>query len=89
MYWPAAPVPGTLEADAVAEITLNALGKGPMIIPGVINKAGHFILARLLSRKAAIAAVSAERACPEATGVACQEPAGYNCVEIALLDVYL
>ena len=48
------PAPGTLEASVVAEQTLNALGKGPIIIPGVINKIGRFILTRLLPRKAAI-----------------------------------
>jgi uncharacterized protein len=48
------PAPGTLEANEVAEQTLNALGRGPIIIPGVINKIGRFILTRLLSRKAAI-----------------------------------
>jgi short-subunit dehydrogenase len=52
------PAPGTLEASEVAEQTLNALGKGPVIIPGAINKAGRFILARVLSRKAAIAIMS-------------------------------
>ncbi|MDW7656606.1 MAG: SDR family NAD(P)-dependent oxidoreductase [Bacillota bacterium] len=46
--------PGTLAANKVAEHTLNALGGGPVVIPGVINKVGRFILARLLSRKAAI-----------------------------------
>lgn len=48
------PAPGTMKADAVAEQTLNALGEGPIIIPGAINKIGRFILSRLLSRKAAI-----------------------------------
>lgn len=46
--------PGTLNAGEVAEQTLNALGKGPIIIPGAVNKIGRFILARILSRKAAI-----------------------------------
>jgi len=46
--------PGTMPADEVAKRTLNALGKGPVIIPGVINKTGRFILTRLLGRKAAI-----------------------------------
>jgi len=50
--------PGTMEAGAVAEQTLNALGKGPVIIPGVINKIGNFILMRLLSRRAAIEIMS-------------------------------
>jgi uncharacterized protein len=48
------PAPGTLEASEVAEKTLDALGRGPIIVPGVINKVGHFILTRLLSKKAAI-----------------------------------
>ena len=48
------PALGALEANEVAEQTLNALGRGPIIIPGVINKIGHFILTRLLSEKAAI-----------------------------------
>jgi uncharacterized protein len=48
------PAPGMLKASQVAEQTLNALGRGPIIIPGAINKIGHFILTRLLSRKAAI-----------------------------------
>ena len=50
--------PGTLKARKVAEQTLNALGRGPIIIPGVINKIGRFILTRVLSRKAAIHTMS-------------------------------
>ena len=52
------PAPGTLEASEVALQTLNALGRGPIIIPGVINKFGRFILTRVLSRKAAIKIMS-------------------------------
>jgi uncharacterized protein len=52
------PALGTLEANEVAEQTLNALGRGPIIIPGAINKVGRFILMRLLSRKAAINTMS-------------------------------
>jgi short-subunit dehydrogenase len=48
------PAPGTLTADEVAEQTLNALGRGPIIVPGAINKAGRFVLTRLMSRRAAI-----------------------------------
>jgi short-subunit dehydrogenase len=48
------PALGTLDANEVAEQTLNALGRGPIVIPGVINKIGRFVLTRLLSRKAAI-----------------------------------
>lgn len=50
----AKPAPGALEADEVAEQTLKALGKGPIVIPGMVNKIGRFLLTRMLSRKAAI-----------------------------------
>ena len=50
----AKPAPGTLEADKVAEQTLKALGNGPIIVPGVINKIGRFMLTRVLSIKTAI-----------------------------------
>jgi len=46
--------PGTKTAGEVAEQTLNYLGRGPIVIPGAINKIARFILTRLLSRKAAI-----------------------------------
>jgi short-subunit dehydrogenase len=51
----AKPAPGTLEAKVVAEQTLNALGKGPIFVPGAVNKLARFVLMRLLSRRAAIA----------------------------------
>ena len=51
----AKPAPGTLEAKDVAEQTLNALGKGPVVVPGSVNKLARFVLMRLLSRRAAIA----------------------------------
>lgn len=50
--------PGTLAASEVAEQTLNALGRGPIIIPGITNKIGRFVLTRVLSRKAAIGIMS-------------------------------
>ena len=54
----AKPAPGTLEAREVAEQTLRALGKGPIVIPGAVNKLARFMLTRLLSRRAAIAIMS-------------------------------
>jgi uncharacterized protein len=54
----AKPAPGTLEAKEVAEQTLNALGKGPIVVPGAVNKVARFLLMRLLSRRAAIAIMS-------------------------------
>lgn len=46
--------PGTLAARDVAERTLKALGRGPLVVPGTTNKIGRFVLTRLLSRRAAI-----------------------------------
>ncbi len=46
--------PGTMQAAKVAEITLDALGRGPIIVPGAVNKIGRFALMRLLSRRAAV-----------------------------------
>lgn len=46
--------PGTLDAGKVAVDALNALGKGPAIIPGFTNKVVHFFMARLFPRTLAI-----------------------------------
>lgn len=46
--------PGTLDAQTVADQTLNALGKGPSIIPGWTNRLASFLMSRLLPRKTAI-----------------------------------
>lgn len=54
----AKPAPGTLAAAVVAEQALKALGKGPVVVPGAVNKLGRFVLTRLLSRRAAIALMS-------------------------------
>jgi uncharacterized protein len=54
----ARPAPGTMRADDVAEHALNALGRGPVVVPGAVNKLGRFVLTRLLSRRAAIALMS-------------------------------
>jgi short-subunit dehydrogenase len=50
--------PGTMTAASVAEQTLKALGKRPVVIPGVINKIAGFVLTRLLTKKAAIGIMS-------------------------------
>ena len=50
--------PGTLSADIVAEQTLKALGKGPIVIPGKINKLAKFVLTKILTKKAAIEIMS-------------------------------
>ena len=54
----ARPAPGTLSAETVAEQTLNALGKGPVFVPGGVNRLARFVMARLLSRKNAITMMS-------------------------------
>ena len=46
--------PGTLAAEEVAEQTLRALGRGPLVIPGPLNQFVRFLMARLLPRRAAI-----------------------------------
>ena len=47
-------VPGMLAPDAVARRTLDALGKGPRFVPGLVNWLVAVLLTRLLPRKAAI-----------------------------------
>jgi len=46
--------PGTMTAFDVAQKTLDTLGKGPVVTPGIINKIARFIFNRLLTRKAVI-----------------------------------
>lgn len=46
--------PGTMDASAVTRESLRALGKKPLVIPGVQNRFFCFILNRLLPRKTAI-----------------------------------
>ena len=46
--------PGTLDADVVADATLDALGRGPVVVPGAINRVARFVLGRVLPRRAAI-----------------------------------
>jgi len=47
--------PGTLDASAVAEETLAALGRGALVVPGAFNRLARFAIGRLLPRRAAIA----------------------------------
>ena len=46
--------PGTLDADVVAAVTLDALGKGSVVVPGAVNRFARFVLGRLLPRRMAI-----------------------------------
>ena len=47
--------PGTLDPQQVVEQTLRALGRGPLVIPGLVNRAASMFMNRLLPRRAAIA----------------------------------
>lgn len=46
--------PGTLDAATVAEQTLDALGRGPVVVPGTTNRIARFVLGRMLPRRTAI-----------------------------------
>lgn len=46
--------PGMLSPDDAASRTLDALGKGPRIVPGFINRLSAQLMGRLLTRKAAV-----------------------------------
>lgn len=46
--------PGTMDPSDVAEKTLDALGRGPVFIPGRLNRFFRFILGNVVSRKQAI-----------------------------------
>lgn len=51
--------PGTLDPAEVAERTLAALGKGPRVVPGRVNRLASFFTGRLLPRRAAIRLMAA------------------------------
>jgi short-subunit dehydrogenase len=46
--------PGTLDPDQVVEQALRALGRGPVVIPGRVNRIASTIMSRLLPRRTAI-----------------------------------
>ena len=50
----AKPAPGTLSPAQVARQTLDALGKGPIVIPGRFNRFASFVMARVLPRTTAV-----------------------------------
>ena len=51
----AAEAPGMLDASVVAELTLDALGHGPIFVPGAVNKLALFFLRRVMSTRGAVA----------------------------------
>jgi short-subunit dehydrogenase len=50
--------PGILDASVVVEQTLIALGRGPLVVPGAVNRLARFVSARLLPRRTAIAMIA-------------------------------
>ena len=52
-------MPGMMEPGAVARRTLDALGKGPRVVPGLLNRFSAQLMARLLTRRAAIRIIAA------------------------------
>jgi short-subunit dehydrogenase len=51
--------PGTLDPEDVAEQALRALGHGPMMVPGRVNRLADFVLNRLMSRRLAVTIMGA------------------------------
>lgn len=51
--------PGTLDAPVVAERTLAALGHGPRVVPGLLNRLASWVVGRLLPRRLAVAVMAA------------------------------
>ncbi len=51
--------PGTLDASQVAERTLASLGRGPIVIPGIVNRLAATLMGRILPRRAAIRIMAA------------------------------
>ena len=54
--------PGTLDPEAVVEQALRALGRGPVVIPGRLNKVANVLMSRLLPRRSAIAIMAGNTA---------------------------
>lgn len=51
--------PGALDPAEVAERTLAALGRGPRVVPGWVNRIAHFVNSRMLTRRAAVRLMAA------------------------------
>jgi len=51
--------PGTLDPATVAAQTLAALGRGPRVVPGLVNRIACFAMGRLLPRRVAVRLMAA------------------------------
>lgn len=52
-------MPGMMHPESVARRTLDTLGKGPRVVPGLLNRLSAQLMARLLTRRAAIRIIAA------------------------------
>ena len=52
--------PGTLDPADVARATLDALGHGPLVVPGGVNKLAAFMMRRLMSRRGVVAMMGSQ-----------------------------
>ena len=66
-------VPGMLSPDEAARRTLDGLGGGPRVVPGLINRLSVQLMGRLLPRRAAIRLVARSTARIEASGPGAEE----------------
>lgn len=46
--------PGTLDPEIVADRAIRALGRGPIVVPGLVNRLAAWVMGRLLPRRTAI-----------------------------------
>jgi hypothetical protein len=51
--------PGTLDPDEVARQTLDALGRGPRVMPGRVDRIAGLLTGHLLPREAAVRLMAA------------------------------
>lgn len=51
--------PGMLSSEVVARKTLDALGRGPRVVPGRLNRFSAQVIMRLLTRRAAVRLIAA------------------------------
>jgi uncharacterized protein len=54
--------PGTLDPEEVVERAIRALGRGPVVVPGFVNRVADVLMRRLLPRRAAIAIMAGNTA---------------------------
>lgn len=66
-------VPGILSPAEAARRTLDGLGKGPRIVPGLINRLSAQLMGRLLPRRAAIRLIAGSTVHVEARGARGEE----------------